>query len=72
LNVVGYPFNKKNIKDGALIAEVIKAYLLKNYDIPHPFHDLAENLFSLDVEENLTMTGNLSIMTDTLKAVGNN
>lgn len=34
-----------NIKDGALIVEAIKAFLLKHYDIYHPFQDISNEVF---------------------------
>lgn len=37
-----------DIKDGALIVEALRSYMLKYYDMHHPFQIVAENVFIPD------------------------
>lgn len=41
-----------NIKDGALIVESIKSFLLKHYDLYHPFQDISNEVFQETEIEN--------------------
>lgn len=73
LAVIGYPIDDDTAKDGALIIESLRSLLLKKYDISHPLQDVANGMFSIDENDDLTLTGKLSIITNTsVLAVGNN
>jgi hypothetical protein len=50
------------IKIGAFIVESIRCLLLKHYDMEHPFHAIAENIFVYDNEETLTINKKFSIL----------
>lgn len=51
-----------NIKDGALIVEAIKAFLLKHYDIYHPFQDISNEVFEeTEVDNEFKIKPKLSI-----------
>ena len=40
-----------DIKDGAFIIESLRSLMCKYYDVYHPFQQIAENVFSPDMEE---------------------
>ena len=50
------------IKIGAFIVESMRCLLSKHYGIHHPVHEIAENIFSYDKNETLTLNRNFSIL----------
>ena len=69
----GYSLDNHVQKDGALIEEALRSMLYKYHDIEHPFQSLAEQMFEINDDDDLTMVGNLCIMTNANSiAVGNN
>lgn len=40
-----------DIKDGAMVVEALRSYMLKYYDMYHPFQVVAENIFIPDKED---------------------
>ena len=73
LALVGYSLDEHAQKDGALVEEALRSMLYKFHDIEHPFQALAEQMFEVNEDDDLTMVGNLCIMANTVAfAVGNN
>ena len=54
LDVAGFGIDDdddmEDIKDGALVVEALRSYMLKYYDMYHPFQIVAENIFIPDEE----------------------
>lgn len=51
LDIAGFGLSEEeddDIKDGALIVESLRSYMLKYYDMHHPFQIVAENVFIPD------------------------
>lgn len=73
LEIIGYPIDNEYAKDGAFISEAIRSMLLKYYEIDHPIQELAESMFEFDENDDLTLSGKLSIITNpNAVAIGNN
>lgn len=66
LDVAGFGLSEDgddDIKDGALIVEALRSYMLKYYDMFHPFQIVAENIFVPDdsQEDALKIAEELSV-----------
>jgi len=73
LAISGHEINEYTMKDGALIVEAIRSIIQKNHGISHEFQNLAEEMFTKDENNSLTLSADLSIITNSaMKAVGNN
>lgn len=59
LDIAGFEFYDEdedaesidNLKEGAFIVESLRAAMLKQYDIYHPFQDLCDEIFEYDESE---------------------
>lgn len=41
----------EDLKDGAFIIEALRSIMYKYYDMYHPFQDIAENIFSIEKDD---------------------
>lgn len=54
LDIAGFGLSEEeddDIKDGALIVEALRSYMLKYYDMYHPFQIISENVFLTDKDQ---------------------
>jgi hypothetical protein len=61
LDSAGFTLDNRTMKEGALITEAIKAFILKHYKMDHSFHNIANSIFEVDRHNNVNIVGNLKI-----------
>lgn len=64
LSLAGFDLDDENLelaKYGALVVESIRSFLCQSYSIDHPLQIIANNLFVVDSDGNLSLSENLKI-----------
>lgn len=61
LDTAGFTLDTSTMKEGALITEAIKAFIMKYYGVEHSFHKIAKSMFEVDKHNNVNIVGNLKL-----------
>lgn len=63
LALAGFDFQDEgeDLKFGAFVVEAIRAMLMRSYDMPHPFQEIAESVFVPDETGGLRIVDKLDI-----------
>lgn len=61
LSSAGFTLDDRTMKEGALVTEAIKAFILKHHGKEHSFHKIANGIFEVDRHNNVNIVGNLKL-----------